>query len=175
MSDNVRMNQGAGGDLMAADEVTINSESVKVPRIKTGFGVEGSYDGEASNTTPFPVNAYMNSSTMQDGTIQVAPKWAAISISAAADTTIVAAVSSKAIRVLSLTISKLDAGEVQFETTVAGGTALTGLIYLIAKQPYTLPFNPAGWFETIVGGLLNLALTTGTATAGGVLQYIEVE
>lgn len=175
MSGNVRMNQGSGGPLMAADAVTINSVDVDIPRVKTGFGVDGSYDGEASNTTPFPINAYMNTSTMQDGTTQVAPKWAAISISAAADTTIVAAVSSKRIRVLSLTISKVDAGELQFETNAAGGTALTGLIYLIAKQPYTLDFNPAGWFETGSGELLNLALTSNTATAGGVLQYIEVD
>lgn len=50
MANDVRLNLGSGGDLIAADEVG----GKKYQRIKPGFGADGSYsDVEATN--PFPV------------------------------------------------------------------------------------------------------------------------
>ncbi len=56
----------------------------------------------------------------------------------------------------------------------AGGTDLTGLKYLAAAGGSASgPFNPAGWFETSPGTLLNLNLS-GAVAVGGELVYMEV-
>lgn len=175
MSDNTRMNQGAGGDLMAADEVTINSESVKVPRIKTGFGVEGSYDGEASNTTPFPINAYMNSSTMQDGTTQLTPKFAYVNITADGD--IVALVSGKKIRVLALSVNELDqTADVVLSIETAAGSGAVKAIFAgwDVQTIQGLPFSPVGWFETVAGEALYADVSGTTPDLNISVVYVEV-
>lgn len=100
-------------------------------------------------------------------------KRAAFDVATAGDNTLVAAVAGKAIRVLALF---LDASggpqDARFEDG-AGGGALTGVLALDANGQMTLPYNPAGWFETSPGTLLNLELSTATDTAG-VLVYVEV-
>lgn len=50
MADNVSV----AGSTIAADEVTINSTSVKAQRIKPGFGVDGTWT-EVSSSDPLPV------------------------------------------------------------------------------------------------------------------------
>jgi len=89
------------------------------------------------------------------------------------DTTLVAAVTSKKIRVLSF-FGKADvAGLVLFESDT-GGTALTGDINVGITDGFVLPYNPKGWFETVAGELLNLQLTT-SANFDGCLSYCELE
>jgi hypothetical protein len=55
----------------------------------------------------------------------------------------------------------------------ASGTDKTGLTYMIANSGIVRPFNPAGWFETAAGALLNLNLSAAIAV-GGCLAYVEV-
>ena len=50
MTDNISV----GGSTIATDEVTIGSTSVHAQRVKTGFGVDGSWT-ETSSTNPLPV------------------------------------------------------------------------------------------------------------------------
>lgn len=54
------MNPGAGGDVIASDEVsTLNggaSSGVKVQRVKAGYGVDGDFT-DVSSTAPLPVSA----------------------------------------------------------------------------------------------------------------------
>jgi len=62
MADNTTLNTGTGGDVISADElVTLNgaasSGSVKVQRVKAGFGVDGDFT-DASLTNPMPIAAY---------------------------------------------------------------------------------------------------------------------
>jgi hypothetical protein len=56
----------------------------------------------------------------------------------------------------------------------AGGTALTGQMNLALNSGFTLPYNPAGWFETTANTLLNLELDSANSVDGS-LTYIEVE
>ena len=44
---------------------------------------------------------------------------------------------------------------------------------LKANSGFTLPFNPAGWFETSVNTLLNLELSAATSV-DGMITYILV-
>jgi hypothetical protein len=69
MADNTQLNVGAGGDLVASDELTtINGNSapagLKVQRVKAGFGVDGDLT-DVSSSTPFPVTDAVNNETQQ--------------------------------------------------------------------------------------------------------------
>lgn len=101
-------------------------------------------------------------------------KYAPIDAATSGDNTIVAAVASKKIRVLSafLVNGHTAAQTVRFESG-ASGTALTGQMVLPANGGFVLPHNPHGWFETTAGALLNLELA-GATTVDGAISYIEV-
>lgn len=91
---------------------------------------------------------------------------------AATDTTIAAGVADKRIRVLScVVVASGGANNVRFEST-AGGTALTGVMNLAANGQLVLPYNEAGWFETLPGQLLNLELSAATAV-GGAFTFVQ--
>ena len=60
----------------------------------------------------------------------------------------------------------------RFESNAAGA-ALTGQMNLVANSGFVLPFNPAGWFETVAGQLLNLELSAAISVDGSI-TYIEV-
>jgi hypothetical protein len=76
------------------------------------------------------------------------------------------------IRVLSVSIISTGTVTVRFESGAAG-TALTGQYPLIANSGFTLPYNPAGWFETADNTLLNMELS-GTIPVHGCFTYVEV-
>jgi len=166
------LNSGSGGSTLATDEVSINSTTVQVPRTKVGFGVDGSYDGEAAHTTPLPVNAYLSTAKIQNGSTQLTPVMASIVATTVGDNMIVAAGTGK-IRVLALHIVLAVTGTARFEDG-AGGTALTGAMDVAANGSVTLPFNPVGWFETTAATLLNLELTGASNEAMGCLTYVDV-
>jgi hypothetical protein len=101
------------------------------------------------------------------------PKRAVIDHAASGDNTLVAAVTGKRIRVLSLFLIASSGVTVRFESG-ASGAALTGQMVLSAAgDGVVLPFNPAGWFETAANTLLNLELS-GATSVDGAVQYIEV-
>jgi hypothetical protein len=93
---------------------------------------------------------------------------------AAADNTIVAAVTAKRIRVHSVVlVASGGAITVAFESGT-GGTAITGDMDIADNGQLILPHNPAGWFQTAAGALLNLEMSATTAVAG-CLTYTLVE
>jgi hypothetical protein len=102
----------------------------------------------------------------------IAIKRAKIDAATSGDNTLVAAVSGKKIRVISLFLVASDVVNVRFESG-AGGTALTGAMNLVANGGFSLPYNPLGWFETASGALLNLELS-GAVSVDGALTYEEV-
>ena len=86
------------------------------------------------------------------------------------DNTIIAAPESDRIyKVTSLTLVSAGAVTARFESG-AGGTALTGQMTLAASTVLVLPYNPAGWFQTKRGELLNLELS-GAVSVDGCLTY----
>lgn len=100
-------------------------------------------------------------------------KYAAIDVATSGDNTLKAAVSGRRIRVLSVFMIAAGAVNVRFESD-AGGTALTGQMNLAANGGFVLNFNPAGWFETNAGELLNLELS-GAVSVDGALTYQELD
>jgi len=106
----------------------------------------------------------------------VIPKFAAIAAATSGNNTLVGLVSGKKIRVLALFILAGAAGNIYFEST-AGGTVIfggsTNKIQLAANGGFVLPFNPVGWFETVVGELLNMNASSTGPFSGG-LVYVEI-
>ena len=167
MADNFVANAGSGGSTFAADDIS----SVLHPRVKVEWGADGVVNDTAV-AAPMPVQVTLDSNQMSTAGTIVTPKFAAIALSASGNTTVVAAVASKKLRVLALSMVANGTVNIKFQTGT-GGTDLTGLYYLIANTGAVLPFNPAGWFETASGVLLNANLSAAIAI-GGSLTYIEV-
>lgn len=119
------------------------------------------------------VNVAQDSAVMKLASVSVTPKFASISASSSGDNTIVAAVTSKKIRVLAYNLMGAGAVNARWQTAAAGAY-LTGLKYIAAAGGgICAPFNPVGWFETVAGDLLNLELS-GAVAVGGEVVYIEV-
>lgn len=118
------------------------------------------------------VVAHGETSTIYDGTTALVPKFAIIDHATSGDNTIVAAVTSKKIRVLNVVLVASAAVNVRFESG-AGGTALTGVINLAANGGFAPGYCPAGHFETAAGALLNLELS-GAVSVDGWIVYVEV-
>lgn len=167
MPDNFVANAGSGGATFASDEIS----SVQHPRVKVEWGADGSAV-DTSVAAPMPVAAFGESNQMTIGGVPVTVKFAAIDAASSGDNTLLAAVTSKKIRVLSAFMVAAGAVTVRFESG-AGGTALTGQMNLAANSGFVLPFNPAGWFETAVTTLLNLELSA-AVSVDGCFTYIEV-
>ena len=114
------------------------------------------------------------------GYIQTSPlgrrvqiKYAKIDAATSGDNTLVAAVTTKKIRVLSMiAVMTGTAVTIRFESG-ASGTALTGQMQVTQGGGFVLPYNPGGWFETVAGDLLNMELS-GAQSVDGMLSYIEV-
>ena len=167
MADNYVTNAGSGGSTFASDDIS----SVQYPRVKPSWGADGSAT-DASVAAPLPVQASVESNQMTAGGTVVTPKYVIIDAATSGDNTILAAVTSKKIRVLALFLVSAGTVNVRFESG-AGGTALSGQMNLVANTGFVLPYNPVGWFETASNTLLNLELSAAISCDGS-LTYIEV-
>lgn len=114
----------------------------------------------------------LNTKSMLNGTATLTPKFAVINASASGNNTLVAAVTSKKLRVLAYNFIANGTVNAKFQSG-ASGTDLTGLKYCVANGGICAPFNPLGWFETAAGVLLNMNLSAAIAV-GGELVYLEV-
>lgn len=127
----------------------------------------------ARAATTDTITAKLATDTIQNGTTALTPKYAKISASSSGNNTVVAAVTSKKIRVLGWNLVGNGAVNAKWQDG-AGGTDLTGLYYVAAAGGgICVPFNPVGWFETSSNTLLNLNLS-GAVAVGGSLCYVEV-
>lgn len=101
------------------------------------------------------------------------PKFKAISASSSGANTVVAAVTSKKIRVLAWDAKVNGAVNFKWQSHVTP-TDLTGLYYCNGQgDGVARAFNPLGYFETVAGEALDLNLS-GAVGVGGVLTYVEV-
>jgi hypothetical protein len=129
----------------------------------------------AASVSIVPANDYgvpLATDKMFAGTTALTPLFAPIAVSASGANTIVALVSSKKIRVLSMKVTANGAVNGKWQSSTAGDK--TGLSYFAAAgDGEVLPFNPVGWFETAAGESLILNLSAAVAV-GGHLTYVTV-
>lgn len=123
-----------------------------------------------------------DTATIYSGTTALTPKFAVISAASSGDNTIVAGVTSKKIRVLSLFLcAKGTANTLYFRENTSGtaifgdGTNTIPIDKTGATGPagFSLGFNPVGWMQSSSGNPLVLNLSAAQGVAGG-LTYIEV-
>ncbi len=140
-----------------------------------GLDVDVTRMPAAARTTDSMAAALVTDALM-NGNTALTPKFAFANISASTtDGSVVAAVTSKKLRVLGFVImAGGTATNVTLNTKPAGaGTAKTCLFACPANGGVAAGFNPLGWFETVSGE--GLAATTGAgATTGILVCYAEV-
>lgn len=163
----------------AATETGVQDIVTAVTSGTIGVGTAGSPNADvltvqgAASMTALLTSAGDRTDVIYNTQTALTPKFAAISASSSGDNTIVAAVTSKKIRVLAYNLMGAGAVNARFQTAVAGAY-LTGLKYIAAAGGgICAPYNPLGWFETVAGDLLNLELS-GAVAVGGELVYVEV-
>jgi hypothetical protein len=110
----------------------------------------------------------------QSNVLQV--KYAIINAASSGNNTLVAAVTGKKIRVISMFLTT-DAAVTATIQSGAGGTALVGALSLgdstgTNAPGFVLGENTHGWFQTAAGALLNLNLS-GAVQVSGCLSYVE--
>lgn len=119
------------------------------------------------------VAASLESSVLLAAGAELTPKRAFLNLAAASTgSTLVAAVTSKKIRVLQVAaVAGGTATNLTFNSASAG--AISPLFANGANSGEVLPFSPVGWFETVAGEALTV--TTGAGSTTGILvSYIEV-
>ncbi len=84
------------------------------------------------------------------------------------DSALVAAVTGKKLRVLSVVINQGDTtpSSVTFTSKPGGaGTAIYAPLKAAANGGFVLPFNASGWFETVSGQGLSVSTGAGSTTS----------
>jgi hypothetical protein len=177
------MGNGASGT--GVQRVTIASDSTGQVKLATGtaaIGKLGANSGvdigdvdvltqPARDRLTDNVGVALQTDAIMDDTEALTPKFAKIDAASSGDNTLVAAVASRKIRVLSLFLQSAGTVNIRFEDG-AGGTALTGQMNNVVNTGFVLPFNPVGWFETSATTLLNLELSA-AVSVDGCLTYVE--
>jgi hypothetical protein len=142
-------------------------------RLHTNVGVIPAAEISTDSIGAADMTSHMVERTGAGSFTTLTPKFAVIDAATGGDNTLVAAVASKKIRVVSLyLVASGGANTARFESG-ASGTAKSGQMSIAANGILVLPYNPLGWFETGTNTLLNLELSAATSVDGG-LTYVEV-
>lgn len=165
MADNVAITAGSGTTI-ATDDI---GSGVQVQRVKPVWGADGT-GTDTQVAQPLPVQSTMESSQMTMAGTVVTPLYAVINVSASGDSTLIAAVTSKKIRVLSYSLVCDGAVAVKF-TDGAGGTALTGAMSFAANGGISTPYCPVGHFQGSTTTPLEINLSAAVGVRGH-LTYI---
>lgn len=167
---------GPQGDANVDADVNI------ITAIPAGNNNIGDVDVASLPATPAGTNhigsvaAKQVSDSVRVGSSDLTPKFAFANISASTtDGSLIAAVTSKKLRVLGVCIcTGGTATTITFNSKGGGsGVAISASFANAANRGETLPFSPVGWFETVSGEALTV--TTGSGSTTGVqVTYIEV-
>lgn len=118
-----------------------------------------------------------NINTVYDGTTALTPKYANISVNAAAATDLIASVAAKKLRILAMSvIAEATAG---FYLQDAGGDSnnlmgdSTNPVEVAPRGGFVLPYNPVGWTETSASAAFQIVPNVATSIAG-MIVYVEV-
>jgi hypothetical protein len=144
------------------------AHAIKVMQVKS----DGTSVATAVDNTTDNIGAADMTDVIMNDTTALTPKFAKIAASSSGNNTVVAAVSSKKIRVLAYNFISNGTVNAKFQDG-AGGTDLTGLKYCVANMGICAPYCKVGWFETSATTLLNVNLS-GAVAIGGELVYVEV-
>jgi hypothetical protein len=160
---------GANGQALGGGLTDTELRATPVP-------VSGPQTDAQARATPQPVAASPETGSVYNGTTALTPKRTFANVAASAtDSSVVAAVTSKKIRVLAAVfMAGGTATDLTFNSKPGGaGAAISCQFANGINGGATLPFNPSGWFETVAGE--GLTVTTGAGSTTGIqITYVEV-
>jgi hypothetical protein len=171
---------GITNALPAGDNNIGNVDIVTLPALAAGTNNIGDVDvlsQPARARTTDAIATALQTDAIMNGATALTPKFANISAASSGDNTLVAAVTSKKIRILSLFL--MSAGTVNAYIRDDSGTPVnlmgdaTNKFVLEATAGFVLPFSPIGWQETTSGEGLQLNLSAAIAVVGSI-AYVEV-
>lgn len=178
MADNVAITAGSGTTIATEDVAGVHHQKFKIE-----YGPDGAAT-MVDTGTPLPVTAPAATRTthsigvaqqtdaIMNGLTALTPKYFSASVAASqTDSTLIASVSSKKLRVVALVVHC--AGTATTSTFESGTTTRIHKTPAGVNGGEVLPFNPVGWFETTSGAALTVTTGSGSTTEyTGV--YIEV-
>lgn len=119
------------------------------------------------------ISAALATDVVMQGTTARTPVSIVISAASSGDNTLLAAQGSgNKIRILQLVLIAAGTVNVRLESA-ASGTAMSGVMSLVANTGFVLPFSPIGWGDTAGNALLNLELSQAIQVSG-ILTYAVV-
>jgi len=126
----------------------------------------------AAARTTHSIAVALQTDAIMNGLTALTPKYFSATVAASqTDSSLIASVSSKKLRILSLVAQC--GGTATDMTFESGGTTRKHKIPAGANGGQVLPFNPAGWFETVTSE--SLTVTTGTGSSSEITGcYVEV-
>lgn len=164
---------GATGDLAKTQDVAMGANDVGIAMLAVRDDEQAVMTPVDGDYTTLRTDRFGNLKVTQLPDATSAVKYGIIDAASSGDNTLQAAAGAGVkIRVLSVMMVSAGTVTVRFESGAAG-TALTGQMNLVANSGFTLPYNPAGWFETADNTLLNLELS-GAVSVDGCFTYVEV-
>jgi hypothetical protein len=163
MADNTTLNVGTAGDVYRSKDRT----GIKTQLVALDLNPAGS---ESLMAGSLPASA--ETGTVFNGATALTPKFAIVTASSSGATTVVAAVTSKKIRVLRWRVSANGAVNIKWQSHVTP-TDKSGLSYCTQFKDCGGGYCPVGHFETIAGEALDINLSAAVAVSGE-LTYVEV-
>lgn len=171
-SQSIQLAAGTAG----IGKLTANSSGVLIGQVE----IAASQSVNVGTVTTLParaatadaITAKLATDSIQNGLTALTPKFAAISVNSSGTTAVVAAVTSKKIRVLAMSLNCAAAVNVKMRDNAAG-TDLTGAWNFAANGGIVLQFCPVGHFETAAGNALSINLSAAQQVSGHVV-YVEV-
>lgn len=127
----------------------------------------------ANNQAVFPVAAGELTNAIYNATTALTVNFTAVITSASGSTMVVASTTGKQIRVVALQLVISTASNIQWQSGTSASVNITGNESLAANAGYVLPYNPVGWFQTIVSESLWVN-SSASSLIGGSLTYINV-
>lgn len=126
----------------------------------------------AASRTTDSIAAAHSTDAIMNGLTVLSPAFQNVIASASGATTIVAAVASKKIRIISCFLVCAGAVSVNWQSHTTTATK-TGTMPFAANGGIVMPFSPVGWFETVSGEALDINLG-GAVAVGGEITYVAL-
>ncbi len=169
-----------GTNAITFTDAAVSPSAFALPVIQHPDGQNANGQTTMANSTPTTLASDQSTLSVAPDTsrilngasgVSLTPKWAFVDATASGDTSVVALVSAKKIRVLFWEMSPEAAVNARFRSNT---TSKTALYYMDGKgNGQRAGFNQAGWFETASGEALNVNLS-GAVNVGVLVGYVEV-
>ncbi len=169
MADNIQLALQTTGQVVSTED---NGGGIQLARSKIMLGAAHTDGGDVTVANPFPVTMGGNVTQAYNGLTALTPKFAYVAITTSGNTTIVALVAAKKIRVLSYYYHGDTAAVIYFKSHTTG--QITGLKSLLANQPCSKAECQYGHFETVAGEALDINVSVTQTNAGVDVVYVEV-